>query len=57
HGQKSYPLRPELIESTYWLYKATRDPRKIKIMENEDLAATLHVAVDITKNSDFRMDY
>ncbi|XP_016575367.2 alpha-mannosidase I MNS4 isoform X2 [Capsicum annuum] len=26
-GQKSYPLRPELIESTYWLYKATRDPR------------------------------
>ncbi|KAK1592833.1 hypothetical protein Q3G72_031139 [Acer saccharum] len=27
HGQKSYPLRPELIESTYWLYKATRDPR------------------------------
>ncbi|KAL5542102.1 hypothetical protein UlMin_009812 [Ulmus minor] len=27
NGQKSYPLRPELIESTYWLYKATRDPR------------------------------
>lgn len=27
YGQKSYPLRPELIESTYWLYKATRDPR------------------------------
>ncbi|KAM7485253.1 hypothetical protein LguiA_001262 [Lonicera macranthoides] len=27
HGQKSYPLRPELMESTYWLYKATRDPR------------------------------
>lgn len=27
HGQKSYPLRPELIESTYWLYKATRHPR------------------------------
>ncbi|XP_023521563.1 alpha-mannosidase I MNS4 isoform X2 [Cucurbita pepo subsp. pepo] len=26
-GQKSYPLRPELIESTYWLYKATRNPR------------------------------
>eukprot|EP00250_Pteridium_aquilinum_P019965 c24647_g1_i3 orf=210-1592(+) len=25
-GQRSYPLRPELIESTYWLYKATRDP-------------------------------
>ncbi|KAJ6797687.1 alpha-mannosidase I MNS4 [Iris pallida] len=27
HGQRSYPLRPELIESTYWLFKATRDPR------------------------------
>lgn len=26
-GQKSYPLRPELMESTYWLFKATRDPR------------------------------
>jgi mannosidase alpha-like ER degradation enhancer 2 len=25
-GQRSYPLRPELIESTYMLYKATRDP-------------------------------
>ncbi|KAG0466858.1 hypothetical protein HPP92_018438, partial [Vanilla planifolia] len=24
-GQRSYPLRPELIESTYWLFKATRD--------------------------------
>lgn len=29
HGQKSYPLRPELIESTYWLFKATRDPRYV----------------------------
>lgn len=27
NGQKSYPLRPELIESTYWLFKATRNPR------------------------------
>ncbi|XP_038970215.1 alpha-mannosidase I MNS4 isoform X2 [Phoenix dactylifera] len=26
-GQKGYPLRPELMESTYWLFKATRDPR------------------------------
>ncbi|XP_020682223.1 alpha-mannosidase I MNS4 [Dendrobium catenatum] len=26
-GQRSYPLRPELIESTYWLFKATRDFR------------------------------
>lgn len=25
NGQRSYPLRPELIESTYWLFKATRD--------------------------------
>lgn len=30
HGQKSYPLRPELIESTYWLFKATRDPRSVQ---------------------------
>ncbi|KAG0587339.1 hypothetical protein KC19_2G157600 [Ceratodon purpureus] len=25
-GQRSYPLRPELVESTYMLYKATRNP-------------------------------
>lgn len=25
-GQKGYPLRPELIESTYHLYRVTRDP-------------------------------
>jgi len=36
NGQRSYPLRPELIESTYWLFKATRDYRcvflyKVKI--------------------------
>uniref|UniRef100_A0A7C9E9Z4 alpha-1,2-Mannosidase n=1 Tax=Opuntia streptacantha TaxID=393608 RepID=A0A7C9E9Z4_OPUST len=31
HGQKSYPLRPELVESTYWLYKATRDPRYLDV--------------------------
>ncbi|XP_059446936.1 alpha-mannosidase I MNS4 [Corylus avellana] len=31
HGQNSYPLRPELIESTYWLYKATRDPRYLDV--------------------------
>ncbi|GER35738.1 Mannosyl-oligosaccharide 1,2-alpha-mannosidase IA, partial [Striga asiatica] len=30
-GQKSYPLRPELIESTYWLYKATRNPRYLDV--------------------------
>ena len=22
-----YPLRPELIESTYYLYRATKDPK------------------------------
>ncbi|XP_078175719.1 glycosyl hydrolase family 47 protein isoform X1 [Carex rostrata] len=31
NGQRSYPLRPELIESTYWLYKATRDRRYLEV--------------------------
>ncbi|KAK4258077.1 hypothetical protein QN277_007577 [Acacia crassicarpa] len=39
HGQKSYPLRPELIESTYWLYKATRDPRYLDV--GRDIVASL----------------
>ncbi|XP_027365107.1 alpha-mannosidase I MNS4 [Abrus precatorius] len=39
HGQKSYPLRPELIESTYWLYKATRDPRYLDA--GRDMVASL----------------
>ncbi|KAE8670407.1 putative alpha-mannosidase I MNS4 [Hibiscus syriacus] len=39
HGQKSYPLRPELIESTYWLYKATRDPRYLDV--GRDIIASL----------------
>lgn len=38
-GQKSYPLRPELIESTYWLYKATRDPRYLDA--GRDMLASL----------------
>ncbi|GAB4843287.1 Alpha-mannosidase I mns4 [Ancistrocladus abbreviatus] len=38
-GQKSYPLRPELIESTYWLYKATRDPRFLDA--GRDMVASL----------------
>ncbi|KAJ4846236.1 Alpha-mannosidase I mns4 [Turnera subulata] len=38
-GQKSYPLRPELIESTYWLYKATRDPRYLDA--GRDMIASL----------------
>ncbi|XP_022974444.1 alpha-mannosidase I MNS4 isoform X2 [Cucurbita maxima] len=39
HGQKSYPLRPELIESTYWLYKATRNPRYLDA--GRDMVASL----------------
>lgn len=39
YGQKSYPLRPELIESTYWLYKATRDPRYLDA--GRDIVASL----------------
>lgn len=39
HGQKSYPLRPELVESTYWLYKATRDPRYLDV--GRDMVASL----------------
>ncbi|XP_021897079.1 alpha-mannosidase I MNS4 [Carica papaya] len=39
HGQKSYPLRPELIESTYWLYKATRDARYLDV--GRDMVASL----------------
>ncbi|RWR80960.1 alpha-mannosidase I MNS4 isoform X1 [Cinnamomum micranthum f. kanehirae] len=39
YGQKSYPLRPELIESTYWLFKATRDPRYLDA--GRDMVASL----------------
>ncbi|XP_038877093.1 alpha-mannosidase I MNS4 [Benincasa hispida] len=39
HGQKSYPLRPELIESTYWLYKATRNSRYLDA--GRDMVASL----------------
>ncbi|KAL9410733.1 hypothetical protein AB3S75_044500 [Citrus x aurantiifolia] len=38
-GQKSYPLRPELIESTFLLYKATRDPRYLDA--GRDMVASL----------------
>ncbi|PIA31515.1 hypothetical protein AQUCO_04900074v1 [Aquilegia coerulea] len=38
-GQKSYPLRPELMESTYWLYKATRDSRYLDA--GRDMIASL----------------
>ncbi|XP_068634269.1 alpha-mannosidase I MNS4 isoform X2 [Aristolochia californica] len=39
YGQKSYPLRPELIESTYWLFKATRDTRYLDA--GRDMVASL----------------
>ncbi|XP_004289466.1 PREDICTED: probable alpha-mannosidase I MNS4 [Fragaria vesca subsp. vesca] len=39
HGQRSYPLRPELMESTYWLYKATRDPKYLDA--GRDMVASL----------------
>nr|CAB3478469.1 unnamed protein product [Digitaria exilis] len=39
NGQRSYPLRPELIESTYWLYKATRDYRYLDV--GRDILASL----------------
>lgn len=38
-GQKSYPLRPELAESTYWLYKATRDTRYLGV--GRDIVSSL----------------
>nr|CAD1841703.1 unnamed protein product [Ananas comosus var. bracteatus] len=39
NGQRSYPLRPELMESTYWLFKATRDPRYLDA--GRDMVASL----------------
>lgn len=38
-GQRSYPLRPELIESTYWLYKATRDSMYLEV--GRDIVASI----------------
>ncbi|CAI7853451.1 unnamed protein product [Closterium sp. NIES-54] len=38
-GQTSYPLRPELAESTYWLYKATGDPFYLAV--GRDMVASL----------------
>lgn len=46
HGQKSYPLRPELIESTYWLYKATRDPRYLDV--GRDIVTSLQYGARCT---------
>ncbi|KAL2463695.1 putative alpha-mannosidase I MNS4 [Forsythia ovata] len=45
-GQKSYPLRPELIESTYWLYKATRNPRYLDA--GRDMLASLQYGARCT---------
>lgn len=38
-GQRSYPLRPELVESTYMLYKATRNPAYLDV--GRDIVASL----------------
>ncbi|GAQ88520.1 Glycosyl hydrolase family 47 [Klebsormidium nitens] len=38
-GQNSYPLRPELAESTYWLYRATRDPMYLHV--GRDIVASI----------------
>ncbi|XP_044486783.1 alpha-mannosidase I MNS4 isoform X2 [Mangifera indica] len=46
NGQKSYPLRPELVESTYWLYKATRDPRYLDA--GRDMVASLQYGARCT---------
>ncbi|XAR57326.1 hypothetical protein NMG60_11025415 [Bertholletia excelsa] len=46
HGQKSYPLRPELIESTYWLYKATRNARYLDA--GRDMVTSLQYAARCT---------
>lgn len=41
-GQRSYPLRPELIESTYWLFKATSDPMYLDV--GRDIVVSLQYA-------------
>eukprot|EP00850_Spirogloea_muscicola_P003129 SM000012S25391 [mRNA] locus=s12:818709:824031:+ [translate_table: standard] len=41
-GQNSYPLRPELAESTYWLYKVTRDPWYLSV--GRDIVASLQTS-------------
>ncbi|KAK1390608.1 alpha-1,2-Mannosidase [Heracleum sosnowskyi] len=46
NGQRSYPLRPELIESTYWLYKATRDSRYLDA--GRDMVASLQYGARCT---------
>lgn len=42
----SYPLRPEFVESTYFLYRATRDPFYLRVGEMilEDLNNHTRVA-------------
>ncbi|KAK9182717.1 hypothetical protein WN944_025863 [Citrus x changshan-huyou] len=49
-GQKSYPLRPELIESTYLLYKATRDPRYLDA--GRDMVKYLWLLFDLAVGPD-----
>lgn len=40
-AQASYPLRPELAESTYYLYKATLNPHYLRV--GRDMVASLQL--------------
>ena len=40
--QSSYPLRPELAEATYYLYRATRDPLYLRV--GAELVTSLQLA-------------
>jgi len=40
HGQKGYPLRPELVESLYYLYQTNKDPLFVKMAK--DMVWTLN---------------
>nr|GEV67177.1 alpha-mannosidase I MNS5 [Tanacetum cinerariifolium] len=44
--EKYYPLRPELAESTYYLYQATKDPWYMEVGEAIVNSLNLHTKVD-----------
>lgn len=44
--EKYYPLRPELAESTYYLYQATKDPWYVEVGETIVNSLNLHTKVD-----------
>ncbi|KAI3685178.1 hypothetical protein L6452_34414 [Arctium lappa] len=44
--EKYYPLRPELAESTYYLYQATKDPWYLEVGEAIVDSLNLHTKVD-----------